>query len=101
MATGWSSTAGNAALTTLVTDYRWAQLHVGDPGANGTANVAVETDRVQVTWGAVASGAASNSAQIQWTGVAGTEDYTHITVWTLATAGVFGFSGLVTANAVI
>jgi hypothetical protein len=97
---GWSSTAGNAALTTLVGTYTWAQLHVGDPGANGTANVAVETDRVQVTWGVVAAGAVSNSAQVQWTNVAGTEDYTHISLWTASSAGTFGFSGTVTANAV-
>lgn len=100
MATGWSSTAGNAALTTLVTDYRWVQLHVGDPGAAGTSNVAVETDRVQVTWGTVAGGAVANSAQLQWLTVAGTEDYTHFSVWTASSAGTFGFSGTVTANAV-
>lgn len=100
MATGWSSTAGNAALTTLTGTYTWVQLHVGDPGANGTANVAVETDRIQVTWGAAASGAIANSAQLQWTTVAGTEDYTHFTVWTASAAGTFGFSGTVTANAV-
>lgn len=101
MATSWSATAGNAALTTLVATYPWAQLHVGSPGANGTANVAVNTTRMQVTWGSAASGLVSNSAQVQWTNVAGTEDYTHITFWTLVTAGVFGFSGLVTANAVV
>lgn len=100
MATGWSSTAGNAALTTLVGTYTWAQLHVGDPGTNGTANVAVETDRVQVSWDAVAAGAVANDTAVQWTSVAGTEDYTHITMWTASSAGTFGFSGTVTANAV-
>jgi hypothetical protein len=100
MSVSWSATAGNAALNTLVGTYSWVQLHVGDPGANGTANVAVETDRVQATWGAAAGGLVSNSAQLQWLAVAGTEDYTHFSVWTLAAAGVFGFSGTVTANAV-
>ncbi len=100
MATGWSSTAGNAALTTLTGTYTWVQLHVGDPGANGTANVATETDRIQATWGSAASGTISNSAQLQWTTVAGTEDYTHFTVWTASSAGTFGSSGTVTANAV-
>lgn len=100
MSVGWSTTAGNAALTTLLATYSWVQLHVGDPGAAGTSNVAVETDRVQATWTAVSGGAASNSAQLQWLAVAGTEDFTHFTVWTLAAAGVFGFSGTVTANAV-
>lgn len=100
MATGWSATAGNAALTSLVGTYSWVQLHVGEPGAAGTANVAVETDRVQASWGSPSGGTVSNSAQLQWVAVAGAEDYTHFTVWTLATAGVFGFSGTVTANAV-
>jgi hypothetical protein len=100
MAVGWSSTAGNAALTSLIGTYTWVKLHVGDPGANGTANPAVNTTRMQVTWGAVAGGAVSNSAQVQWTNVGGTEDYTHFSVWTLNAAGVFGFSGTVTANAV-
>jgi hypothetical protein len=100
MPTGWSSTSGNAALTTLTGTYSWVQLHTGDPGANGTANVATETDRVQATWGSAASGTISNSAQLQWTNVAGTEDFTHFTVWTASSAGTFGFSGTVTANAV-
>lgn len=100
MATGWSATAGNAALATLIGTYTWAQLHVGDPGANGTANVATETDRVQVDWGTVAAGAVANEAAVQWTNVAGTEDYTHVTFWTASSAGTFGFSGTVTANAV-
>lgn len=101
MTVGWSSTAGNAALTTLVGTYTWVQLHVGDPGANGTANVAVETDRVQITWGAVAAGAVSNSTLLQWLTVAGTEDFTHFSVWTASSAGTFGFSGTITANAVV
>ena len=100
MPTGWSATAGNAALTTLIGTYTWVQLHVGDPGANGTSNVATETDRVQVTWGSVTAGAVANSAQVQWTNVAGTEDFTHFTVWSASSAGTFGFSGTVTANAV-
>jgi hypothetical protein len=101
VATGWSTTAANAALSSLVGTYTWAQLHVGDPGAAGTANVAVETDRVQVTWGSPSGGVVSNSAQAQWTNVAGTEDYTHITLWTASSGGTFGFSGTVTANAVV
>lgn len=100
MAEGWSTTAGNAALTTLTGTYTWAQLHTGAPGAAGTTNVASETDRVQITWGSVSGGAVANSAQVQWTGVAAAEDYTHFTVWSASTAGTFGFSGTVTANAV-
>ena len=100
MATGWSSAEAQDALNALRADYTWVQLHVGEPGANGTANVAVETDRMQVTWAVAVGGTLTSSSQLQWTNVAGTEDYTHFTVWTLAAAGTFGFSGTVTANPV-
>lgn len=101
MPTGLSSTAANALLASLVGTYTWVQFHVGQPGANGTANVAVETTRHQVTWGAPAGGVVSNSGSVSWTTVAGTEDYTHFTVWTASVAGTFGFSGTVTANPVV
>jgi hypothetical protein len=100
MATSWSSTAGNAALDTLLATYSWVKLHIGSPGANGTTNPAVETTRQQATWAAAAAGAAANTNLLSWTNVAGSEDYTHFSVWTLNAAGVFGFSGTITANAV-
>jgi hypothetical protein len=92
MATSWGPTAGNAALDTLLATYSWIKLHIGSPGAAGTSNPAVETTRQQATWTAAASGAAANSNL--------SEDYTHFTAWTASTAGVFGFSGIVTANSV-
>lgn len=100
MAEGLSVAAANAALSALVATYTWVQLHTGPPGANGTANVAVETDRVQVTWSAPSAGAATNTNALIWVGVAGTEDYTHASIWSTNVAGTFGFSGIVTANAV-
>lgn len=100
MATGLSTAAANTLLGTLTTTYRWVQLHTASPGAAGTTAVAVETDRVQATFAAASNGTIANSTDLVWTGVAGSEDYTHFTVWTLATGGAFGFSGLVTANAV-
>lgn len=100
MATSWSATAGNAALDTLLGTYSWVKLHIGDPGSAGTANPAVETTRKQATWAASSGGASSNTNLLEWTNVAASEDYTHFTVWTASTAGTFGFSGTVTANAV-
>lgn len=100
MATSWSATAGNAALDALLATYSFVKLHIGSPGAAGTSNPAVETTRKQATWAAAASGASSNTNLLSWTNVAGSEDYTHFSVWTLAAAGVFGFSGTITANAV-
>jgi hypothetical protein len=100
MANSWSSVAGNTALDALLATYSFVKLHIGAPGAAGTSNPAVETTRKQATWAAAASGASSNTNLLSWTAVAASEDYTHFSVWTLAAAGVFGFSGTITANAV-
>jgi hypothetical protein len=78
----------------------WIKPHIGDPGAAGTSNAAVETTRKQATFGsAAAAGAIANTTTITWTSVAGAEDWTHFSVWTASTAGTFVLSGLVTANA--
>lgn len=101
MAEGLSPAAAGQALTALKGIYTWAQLHTAAPGANGTTAVAVETDRIQVTWPTtVTTQTMSNENVLTWTGVAGTEDYTHITFWSASTSGVFGMSGLITANPV-
>lgn len=108
MTVGIAAGTANAVLDALCRsvawsepDAVWVKLHVGDPGGAGTANPAVETDRVQATFGSSAAGGAiSNTAQLQWLTVAGSEDYTHFSAWTASTAGTFLFSGTITANAV-
>lgn len=108
MTVGLSSTVANAVLDALCRSATWTepaavyiQLHTGDPGAAGTSNVATETDRTQATFGTPASGGAiSNTAALTWTGVAGSEDYTHFSAWDASTSGNFLFSGTMTANAV-
>jgi hypothetical protein len=108
MAVGFAPGTANSILNSLARATNWTapaacwiQLHVGDPGAAGTSNVAVETDRIQGTFGSVASaGAISNTADLVWTSVAGTEDYTHYSAWSASTSGTFLFSGTVTANAI-
>jgi len=68
----------------------WVQLHTGDPGSAGTANVAGETDRVQATFGSAASGRAiSNTAVIEWLAVSNTETYTWVSLWSASTSGTF------------
>lgn len=109
MAVGLSATVANAILNALCRSTAWTepdavhlQLHTGDPGAAGTANAATETDRTQATFGTNASGGTiSNTAAITWTGVAGTEDYTHYTAWDAATDGNFLWSNTITANPVV
>lgn len=101
MAEGLSPTAAGQALTALKGVYTFAKLHVGPPGAAGTANPAVETDRVAATFPAtVTTQSMTNTNTMTWTAVAGTEDYTHISFWTAASGGTFGMSGVITANPV-
>lgn len=100
MAVGFSTAAANAALDTLVATYPWVKLHIGDPGAAGTSNAAAETTRKQGTFSAASSAATTTTADLTWTSVAGSEDYTHVSLWTASSGGSFGASGTVTANAV-
>lgn len=100
MAVGLSTTAANSLLDSLGTSYTWVKLHVGDPGAAGTSNPAGNTTRQQATWGSASGAVKSNTNTITWTGVSTSEDYTHFSAWSASSAGTFGFSGTITANAV-
>jgi hypothetical protein len=80
--------------------YPWIKLHIGSPGTAGTGNAAGETDRVQASWGAIATDTISNSADLDWTSVSTTEDYTHWSAWTASSGGTCGHTGTLTANAV-
>lgn len=67
----------------------YVQLHTGDPGVAGTSNVATETTRKEATFGAASSGALTNDADIEWTGVSTTETYSHIAAFTASSGGTF------------
>lgn len=106
MAESMSTATANSILDAICNNTSYAvatpylQLHTAAPGASGTTAIATETDRQLVSFGAAASGAIANDAAITWTGVAGTEDYTHWSLWTASSGGTFIGSGTVTANAV-
>jgi len=109
MAVGLASAVSNALLNALVNQANytaptaiWIQLHTGDPGSAGTANVATETTRKDVTssFSAASGGAVTNDVAVTWTSVAGSEDFTHWSLWSASTSGTFYLSGTVTANAV-
>lgn len=59
----------------------WVQLHLGDPGAGGTDNVADDSRRRSFTRVSAAGGAAMNAALIEWLSAPTTEDITHISIW--------------------
>jgi hypothetical protein len=102
MPTGFSTTnLANPILNHLRGGTSWTapsglyvKLHTGDPGASATANAATETTRQQATFGDAASGGAiSNTSQIQWTTVAASETYSHVSLWDASTGGNFIWSG--------
>lgn len=77
----------------------YVKLHVGDPGAAGTANPATETTRKAISFAVASAGAIASDADISWTNISGSQDATHFTVWDDVSAGNFLFSGSVTAGA--
>jgi hypothetical protein len=104
MATGLSAYLANSFLNALGNSIAYSvtlpyiKLHVGDPGANGTANPAVETTRKSVSFAVASAGAIASDADVTWTNIAGSEDATFFTAWDDLTAGNFLFSGSITGN---
>jgi hypothetical protein len=97
LATAFFDAFGNNTSLAIATPY--IKLHVGDPGAAGTSNAATETTRKLVSFGAASAGTISNDADIVWTGIAGSQDATHFSMWDNVSAGNFLGSGTITANA--
>lgn len=110
MAVGFAPAVSAAWLNALLNQANYTaptavhmQLHIGDPGAAGTANVASNTTRQNVTnsWPTVTGvGSISNDVAISWTSVPASEDYTHFSLWSAGSGGTFYGSGTITANAV-
>jgi len=97
LANAWLDAVGNNSSFSVGTAY--VKLHVGDPGANGTANAATETTRKAASFAAASAGSIASDAAITWTNIAGSQDATHFTAWDNVSAGNFLFSGTITANA--
>lgn len=76
----------------------YVKLHIGDPGENGTANAAAETTRKAASFGASSGGVCTSDADMQWTNVAATETYSHISMWDASTGGNCLGSGPLTAS---
>ena len=74
--------------TSFVVSATWIQLHTGDPGAAGTANLSAVTLRKQVTFAAAASGAIALTAAAGPWNMTATETIVSVSVWTAATGGL-------------
>jgi len=102
MATGVASASAASSLDTILgtSANRYVQLHTGDPGAAGTANIAGNTTRAVTQFAAASGGSKSTNADATWTSVSNTETYTFFSIWSAASSGTFYFSGTVTGGAV-
>jgi hypothetical protein len=104
MATGLSEYLADNFLDALGNNDSFAvtsvyiKLHIGDPGADGTANAATETTRQLASFAAASGGVLTSDADVTWTDIAGSEDATFFTSWDNETAGNFLFSGTITGN---
>jgi hypothetical protein len=103
MAVGYTTYTANAVLNAIGNNTSFAvtagylKMHIGDPGAAGAGNPAVETDRTVVAFGTASSAAMSNDAAIDLLNVAASEDYTHWSLWDASTAGNCLWTGTMTA----
>lgn len=79
----------------------YVKLHLGDPGEDGTANPAAETDRQTASFGVAAAGSIVTDTDIDWLSVAASETYSHVSLWDAATAGNCLGSGALTASVVV
>jgi hypothetical protein len=105
MAVGMSTATANSILNAIgnATAYSltnvYVKLHTADPGAAGTTAAATETTRKVVSFGAASGGSMQNDTAITWTGIAGSQDATHFSLWDDVSAGNFVGSGTITAAA--
>jgi hypothetical protein len=79
----------------------YAQLHTGDAGEDGTANVAGETTRQAVTFGTASGGSLATSASSTWTNVSTAETYSHFSLWDASTAGNCLWTGALSSTATV
>ena len=77
----------------------YLQLHTGDPGEDGTSNVASETTRQAVSFAAASGGSMASSATVEWTNVSTTETYSHWSLWDASSSGNHLWYGALASNA--
>jgi len=95
MTVGFASSVVNGWLDgTYSTTNMWVKLHTGDPGAAGTSNAAAgDTNRRQVTMASASGGSKALSSSPTYTNGGTSETITHVSFWSLVSAGVYQGSG--------
>ena len=90
---------GNATNFNVATPY--IQLHTADPGASGTTAVATENTRKLISFAGAAGGTITSDTAITWTSVAGTETFSHYSVFDAATVGNFLWSDALVSSVAV
>ena len=99
LANKWLNILNGTAFTAPTAIY--VQLHVGDPGAAGTANPSAVTTRAQVTFQTAANGSLTITGTDPSWSMTATETLTAISHWDALTGGDFLWSAnLSTSQAV-
>ena len=76
----------------------YIQLHVGDPGASGTANLSAVTTRQSATFNAASSGALALTAAPSAWSMTTSETISYISVWSASTSGTFYWSAALSVS---
>lgn len=84
--------------STLTVAATYGQLHTGDPGEDGTDNVAGNTTRKAMSWAPAAAGTIETDTDLDWTSVSTTETYTHLSVWDASSSGNHLWNGPLLAD---
>jgi hypothetical protein len=94
MTSVFSAAIANSALSAFAAAAPYMQLHTGDPGAAGTANVSSVPTRQPVTWGNPTAGVLTAVNEPEWTLWAGTnnEVVTWVSFWSASSSGTFAGS---------
>lgn len=79
-------TVGAAAMAAAAT---YMQIHSGDPGASGTANVAAGTSRVAIAWDADSDGDISLQGAELFTGGTPGANATWVSFWSASSGGTW------------
>lgn len=80
----WLDAAFNATSFSVANVY--VQLHSGDPGSAGTANVISGPARDEATFGAASGGASTTDAECVWSSMPACT-VSHVSLWDASTSG--------------
>lgn len=108
--TDFSNAVESSIIQHIIAEATWAapttvyvQIHNGDPGEDGTANIIASVGgRKLASFAAESGGSASTDADLEWTnGTGGSITVSHISTWTLITGGICTMVGDLTSSKVV